>query len=57
MLCSSAIGFYGNRGTEVLDENSSAGNDMLSDLCKDWENSSNAAKDAGINVIHLEPVS
>ena len=53
MLCSSAIGFYGNRGTEVLDENSSAGNDMLSDLCKDWENASNAAKDAGINVIHL----
>ena len=53
MLCSSAIGFYGNRGTEVLDENSNAGNDMLSDLCKDWENSSNAAKDAGINVIHL----
>ena len=53
MLCSSAIGFYGNRGTEVLDENSSAGNDMLSDLCKDWENASSAAKDAGINVIHL----
>ena len=53
MLCSSAIGFYGNRGTEVLDENSSAGNDMLSDLCRDWENASNAAKDAGINVIHL----
>ena len=53
LLCSSAIGFYGNRGTEVLDENSSAGNDMLSDLCKDWENSSNVAKDAGIKVIHV----
>ena len=53
LLCSSAIGFYGNRGTEVLDENSSAGNDMLADLCKDWENSSNAAKEAGVNVIHL----
>ena len=53
MLCSSAIGFYGNRGTEVLDENSNAGNDMLSDLCRDWEDSSSAAKNAGINVIHL----
>ena len=53
MLCSSAIGFYGNRGTEVLDENSNPGNDLLSNLCKDWENSSNVAKDAGINVIHL----
>ncbi|MGB1689161.1 MAG: TIGR01777 family oxidoreductase, partial [Candidatus Poseidoniaceae archaeon] len=53
MLCSSAIGFYGNRGTEVLDENSNAGDDMLSVLCKDWEGASSAAKDAGINVIHL----
>ena len=53
MLCSSAIGFYGNRGTEVLDENSNAGNDMLSDLCRDWEDASSAAKNAGINVIHL----
>ena len=53
MLCSSAIGYYGNRGTEVLDESSSSGNDMLADLCRDWENSSKAAKDAGINVVHL----
>ena len=53
MLCSSAIGYYGNRGTEVLDESSSSGNDMLAELCRDWENSSNAAKDAGINVVHL----
>ena len=53
MLCSSAIGYYGNRGTEILDENSSSGSDMLADLCRDWENSSKAAKDAGINVIHL----
>jgi hypothetical protein len=53
ILCASAVGFYGNRGTEVLDEDSSAGNDILSDLCRDWENSSRAAKDAGINVINL----
>ena len=53
LLCSSAIGFYGNRGTEVLDEDSESGDDLLSDLCKDWENASNEAKDSGINVIHL----
>ena len=53
LLCSSAIGFYGNRGTEVLDEESESGDDLLSDLCKDWENASNEAKDSGINVIHL----
>ena len=44
---------YGNRGTEVLDEESESGDDLLSDLCKDWENASNEAKDSGINVIHL----
>ncbi len=53
LLSSSAIGFYGNRGTEVLDEESESGDDLLSDLCKDWENASNEAKDSGINVIHL----
>ena len=40
-------------GQSVLDENSNAGNDMLSDLCRDWEDASSAAKNAGINVIHL----
>jgi len=53
VLCSSAIGYYGNRGTEILDENSPSSDDMLAELCRDWENASNAAKDAGINVIHL----
>jgi len=53
ILCSSAIGFYGNRGTEVLDESSTTGSDFLADLCAEWENASDVAKDAGINVIHL----
>ena len=53
ILCSSAIGYYGNRGTEVLDENSSPGDDMLVSLCIDWENASNKAKEAGIKIIHL----
>ena len=53
IICSSAIGYYGNRGTEVLDESSSTGNDILAELCRDWENASNAAKESGINVIHI----
>lgn len=53
IICSSAIGYYGNRGTEVLDESSSTGNDILAELCRDWENASNAAKESGINVIHV----
>lgn len=53
ILCSSAIGFYGNRGTEVLDESSTTGDDFLAELCKEWEGASDVAKDAGLNVIHL----
>ena len=31
----------------------SSGDDMLAELCRDWEESSNAAKESGINVIHI----
>ena len=37
LLCASAVGFYGNRGDEVLDEQSSRGDDFLSDICSEWE--------------------
>lgn len=36
----SAIGYYGNRGEEVLDESSSAGVGFLPDVCRDWESES-----------------
>jgi uncharacterized protein (TIGR01777 family) len=34
---SSAVGFYGNRGDEVLDEGSSAGSGFLAEACQAWE--------------------
>lgn len=37
LVSASAIGFYGNRGDEVLTENSTPGAGFLSDLAKDWE--------------------
>lgn len=46
----SAVGFYGERGDEVLDEASSAGNDFLASVCKDWEAATAPARDAGIRV-------
>jgi uncharacterized protein (TIGR01777 family) len=52
LVSASAIGIYGNRGSEVLTENSSPGDDFLSGVCRDWESSTNAAKEAGIRVVN-----
>ena len=42
-LSGSAIGFYGARGDEQLDEASSAGTGFLADVCKEWESATNGA--------------
>lgn len=47
-LCASAVGFYGHRGDEALDESSTKGAGFLSDLCADWEAALAPARDAGI---------
>ena len=53
LVVASAIGFYGNRGDEVLDESSSAGEGFLSEVCEEWEAATQPAKDAGIRVVNL----
>ncbi len=53
MLVASAVGIYGNRGDELLDEASLPGTGFLADLCKQWEAAAQPAVDAGIRVIHL----
>lgn len=53
MLSASAVGYYGNRGDEVLDERSAPGNDFLADVCVAWEGSTEPAEKAGIRVAHL----
>lgn len=47
-VCGSAIGFYGNRGDEVLTETSSRGQGFLADLVVDWEAAAQPSIDAGI---------
>jgi uncharacterized protein (TIGR01777 family) len=53
LVSASAIGFYGNRGDEVLTEASAAGNGFLPDVCRDWEAATKAAEMAGIRVVHV----
>lgn len=50
-LCASASGYYGNRGEERLTEEASAGNDVLANLCAQWEQSALAAEAAGVRVV------
>ena len=53
LLVGSAVGIYGNRGNELLDEHSAIGKGFLSELCAVWEAATRPAEDAGIRVVHL----
>jgi uncharacterized protein (TIGR01777 family) len=53
LVSASAIGFYGDRGDEVLTEESASGDDFLSEVCREWEKATLAASQAGIRVVHL----
>ena len=53
LVCASAIGFYGDRGQEALNESSSKGTGFLSDVCQAWEDAASPAKKAGIRTVHL----
>jgi uncharacterized protein len=50
LVCASAIGFYGNRGSERLTEQSPPGSGFLAHVCLDWEAASTAARESGIRV-------
>jgi uncharacterized protein (TIGR01777 family) len=47
-ICSSAVGYYGNRGDEILTEESMPGNDFLAKVCIDWEKEASKVTDLGI---------
>ena len=53
LVSASAVGFYGDRGSEPLDETSSRGRGFLADVCEQWEQSTTTARDAGIRVVLL----
>ncbi len=53
LVCSSAVGYYGNRGDEVLEESAAPGTGFLADTCRDWEAAAQPVTDAGIRTISL----
>jgi len=44
----SAVGYYGDRGEEILSEESSLGTGFLAEVCRDWEAATSAASEAGV---------
>ena len=53
LINASAIGYYGSRGEEDLDETSRAGTGYLADLCQEWEAATEPAESRGIRVVKL----
>jgi len=51
-LATSAVGIYGSRGDEVLDEASAPGRGFLADVVRDWERAASPARDAGVRLVH-----
>ena len=52
-VCSSAIGYYGDRGDEVLNEQSAPGVGFLAEVCREWESATQPAADAGIRTVSI----
>lgn len=53
-LCASAVGFYGDRGDQLINEKNLKGShSFLSDICQSWENACGLLKSFGVRVVHL----
>jgi len=53
LVCASAIGYYGDRGDEVLTETSPSGRGFLAEVCRQWEGATAPARAAGIRTVHV----
>jgi uncharacterized protein (TIGR01777 family) len=52
-VCASAVGYYGDRGEETLDESSAPGEGTLARVCRDWEASAARAESLGVRVVSV----
>ena len=53
MICASATGYYGDRGNELLTEESAPGHNFLAGVCQEWEAAADPAREAGVRVVHM----
>ncbi len=53
LVCASGIGYYGDRGAEMLTEDSPPGTGFLADVCRQWEAAAERAKQRGIRIVHV----
>jgi uncharacterized protein (TIGR01777 family) len=53
LICASGSAYYGNRGEEMLDEDSKPGIGFLARLTQEWEAAAEPARTVGIRVVHL----
>jgi len=53
LVCASAIGFYGDRGSEEMTESSAPGSGFLPEVCQDWEAAAAEAEELGIRVVRV----
>lgn len=51
MLSTSAVGYYGDRGDDILDETEPPGDDFLAKLCVDWEKAARPVEKAGVRLV------
>ena len=53
LVCASAIGYYGSRGAEVMNEGSESGAGFLADVCREWEIATEFVGQTEIRVVNL----
>jgi uncharacterized protein (TIGR01777 family) len=53
LITASAVGYYGNCGSDKLDESSPSGSDFLAELTRDWEAAASSLSLLGVRVVHL----
>jgi len=53
LVCASAVGYYGDRGDQLLDESAAPADDFLAGVCRDWESEADRAQELGIRVVKI----